>query len=92
MTKLIQSNYTATIEDFYLGVDTKSPIIITLPECEDGKQYLIKSEMKPPLLNRYIKMVTSDSSKFDGYDEHIIAVSHDYLWIIRHNGNWHVLK
>ena len=92
MTTLVQTNYTATAEDFYIGVDAKGPITITLPECEDGKQYVIKSEMNPPILNRRIKVVSEDGSKFDGYSEHLISVSHDCLWVIRHNNSWHILK
>jgi hypothetical protein len=91
-TTLIQKNYTATVDDYYIGVDSTSSVTITLPECEDGKQYIIKSEMKPPLLNRHIKIVSSDDSKFDGYSELVIAVSHDSVWLIRHRGNWSVCK
>lgn len=91
MTSLITTNYTATADDFYLGVDTNGPITITLPACADGKQYIIKSEMKPPLLNRRIKIVTADGSKIDGYNEHLISVSHDSLSVIRHRDNWHII-
>jgi hypothetical protein len=92
MTTLVQTNYTATQDDFYLGVEASSPITITLPECEDGKQYIIKSEMKPPISNRRIRIVAADGSKFDGYSEHTISVSHDCLWVIRHSSNWHIIK
>lgn len=91
MIKLVQTNYTVTHDDFYLGVDTNGPITITLPACDDGKQYIIKSEMKPPLLNRRIKIITADGSTIDGYVEHLISVSHDTLSVIRHRGNWHIL-
>lgn len=92
MTTLVQTNYTATQDDFYLGVEASGPITITLPECEDGKQYIIKSEMKPPISNRRIRIVAADGSKFDGYSEHTISVSHDCLWVIRHSINWHIIK
>jgi hypothetical protein len=91
-TTLIQKNYTATVDDYYIGVDSTSSLTITLPECEDGKQYIIKSEMKPPLLNRHIKIVSADDSKFDGYSEFIISVSHGSVTLIRHRGNWFVCK
>jgi len=91
MTRLVNANYTATHDDFYLGVEASGPITITLPECEDGKQYIIKSEMKPPILNRRIRIVGADGSKIDGYSDHTISVSHDCLWLIRHNGNWFIL-
>ena len=92
MTTLVQTNYIATTDDFYIGVDAKGPITITLPECEDGKQYIIKSEMNPPISKRYIKIVSEDGSKFDGYTERLICVSHDCLWVIRRGAEWHVIK
>jgi len=92
MTSLITTNYTATADDYYIGVDAEVPITITLPACEDGKQYIIKSEMKPPMSKRKIRIISEDGGKFDGYSDHTLYVSHDCLWIIRRGAEWHILK
>jgi hypothetical protein len=92
MTRLITTNYTATEDDFYIGVNASGPITITLPECTDGKQYIIKSEMKPPILNRCIKITSCDGSKFDGYSDMSISVSHDCMWFIKHGNEWHRIR
>ena len=91
-TKLVDQSYTATEDDYYIGVDSQASVTITLPACEDGKQYIIKSEMKAPLLNRRIRIVTSDQSKIDGYGDALICVSHDSLWLMRRGGDWHTIK
>lgn len=91
-TKLVNQSYTVTEDDYYVGVDSQTSVIITLPKSEDGKQCIIKSEMKPPLLNRHIRIVTSDESKIDGYSEATISVSHDSVWLMRRGGNWHTIR
>lgn len=92
MTTLIQTDYTATEKDFYIGVDSELPVTITLPAADDGVQYIIKSEMKPPMGKRKIKIISGDDSKFDGYADHTLHVSHDCLHVIRHRNAWHILS
>ena len=92
MTTLIKQDYTATLNDFYIGVDTETSATITLPECADGKQYVIKAEMKPPIGKRKVRIVSEDGSKFDGYSDHTLHVSHDALWVIRRGEQWHIIK
>ena len=44
-TRLVSSNtYTATSSDYYIGVNTSQPVIITLPSMSDGKEMVIKDE------------------------------------------------
>lgn len=92
MIRLIQTDYTATEKDYYLGVDSELPVTITLPAADDGTQYIIKSEMKPPMGKRKIRIIAADGSKFDGYSDHTLHVSHDCLWVIRRGDEWHIIS
>lgn len=92
MTISISKNYTTTKEDYYIGVDANKPVTITLlPDAEDGQEYVIKAEMKPPLGKRKITIGTSDESLIDGYSSYVIYVSHDYVRLFRSSGHWHVI-
>lgn len=89
-TKLVDSNYAATTEDCYIGVDSKKPVIITLPAVpEDGKIIIVKAEMKPPIGNRKITIEASDGSSIDGYSKHMIQVSHESVKLIYRGHSWH---
>ena len=90
MIKLIQKNYTADINDFYIGVDSTSAVTITLPTVGDGKQYVVKAEMKPPLLNRKITIVTEDGSKIDGCSSYVLQVSYQAVWLLKRGEGWHI--
>ena len=91
-TVLIHSNYYATCENFYIGVDSDGPSTVHLPpDADDGCQIVVKAEMKPPMGNRKITILTDDGSKIDGYSDYVITVSHDYVWLIRRGDGWHVI-
>ena len=92
MSISISKNYTTTKDDYYIGVDTEKPISITLlPNAEDGQEYIIKAEMKPPIGKRKITIGTIDESTIDGYSSYVIYVSHDYVRLFRHASHWHVV-
>lgn len=88
----IDKNYTLTKDDYYIGVNANKPITITLlPNADDGQEYIIKAEMKPPIGKRIISIVTIDESTIDGYARYLIQVSHDHVRLFRNNGNWNVI-
>jgi hypothetical protein len=43
-TKLVTANYTATSKDYYIGVNSPTPVIITLPQVNNGREMIIKDE------------------------------------------------
>lgn len=88
---VVNSEYYAKPEDVYIGVDSDGPSTIYIPPSPDGKIYIIKAEMKPPLGNRKITVVTTDGSKIDGAVSYVIQVSYDFVWIISRGGEWHVI-
>ena len=91
-TTLIHSNFYATEDDFYIGVDSDGPSTVHLPvDAEDGCQIIVKAEMKPPLGNRKITVLTDDGSKIDGANSYVIQVSYEAVWVIRRGDAWHVI-
>jgi hypothetical protein len=91
-TTLIHSDYYATTNDFYVGVESDGPSTVHLPvDALDGFELIIKAEMKPPLGNRKITVVTEDGSKIDGASSYVIQVSYESLWVIRRGDDWHII-
>lgn len=91
-TTLIHSEYQATIDDFYIGVDSDGPSTVFLPiDANDGCQIVIKAEMKPPLGNRKITITTNDECKIDGSNSYVIQVSYESVWVIKRGNNWHII-
>jgi hypothetical protein len=91
-TTLVHSNYYATEDDFYIGVESDGPSTVHLPpDAEDGCQIVVKAEMKPPLGNRKITIVTEDGSKIDGANTYVMQVSYESVWVIRRGDGWHII-
>lgn len=89
---LVSEDYTATVDDFYIGVDSSEPVTITLPEnCDDSCELVIKAEMGPPLGNRKVTIATSDDSQIDGEDSIVFTVPYESTRLICRGGNWWII-
>ena len=72
---VVSQDYTATLDDYYIGVNSTGPVTITLPPDPTGcQQIIVKAEMGPPLGNRKITITTSDGSLIDGEEEYVMEV------------------
>lgn len=89
---LVSSDYTATIDDRYIGVNSTGPVTITLPaNCEYCQQIIIKAEMAPPVGNRKITITTSDGSTIDGSSSYVIEVSYQSVRVFCRGGEWWIV-
>jgi hypothetical protein len=89
---LVSENYTATCDDYYVGVNSNEPVTITLPEnCTDCCEIIVKAEMGPPLGNRKVTVTTSDGSYIDGIDKYVMEVPYQSVNIICRGGDWHII-
>jgi hypothetical protein len=89
---LVSEDYTATCDDYYIGVNSDEPVTITLPEeCTDCCEIIVKAEMGPPLGNRKVTVTTSDGSYIDGIDKYIMEVPYQSVNIICRGGDWHII-
>lgn len=84
-TKLVSSDYTLLSDDCYIGVNSQSSVIITLPDtAPNGKHYYIKAEMSPPLGNRKIIIKTSHNSLIDDQTQIVITTAFKSIHVIHH--------
>jgi hypothetical protein len=89
---LVSEDYTATCDDYYIGVNSNEPVTITLPEsCTDCCEIIVKAEMGPPLGNRKVTVTTTDGSYIDGIDKYIIEVPYQSVNIICRGGDWYII-
>ncbi len=90
---LVSEDYTATCDDYYIGVNSDEPVTITLPEdCTDCCEIIVKAEMGPPLGNRKITVTTSDGALIDGADDYIITVPYGTITVLCREGDWHIIS
>jgi len=90
---LVTKNYTAQVDDYYIGVDSARSITITLPgDSGNCQEIIVKAEMGPPLGNRKITIVpaSDDSGEYfiDGEPKYVIEVPYQSVHLIRRDGNW----
>jgi hypothetical protein len=89
---LVSSDYTATCDDYYIGVNSDGPVTITLPsECTDCCEIIVKAEMGPPLGNRKVTVTTSDGSYIDGTDKYVMTVPYQSVNLFCRGGDWYII-
>lgn len=90
-TRVVDSDYTATCDDYYVGVNSTDAVTITLPsECTDCCELVIKAEMGPPLGNRKVT-VDAGSSTIDGESTYVMSVPWESVRVICRDGNWYII-
>jgi len=89
---VVANNYTATIDDYYIGVNSSKPVTVTLPtNIDDCKQVIIKAEIGPPLGNRKVTITTSDGSTIDGATQYVMSIPYESVQLLYRGGNWHII-
>lgn len=92
-TILVTQDYTATSDDYYIGVTSNKPVTITLPSyCRDCQEIIVKAEMGPPLGNRKVTITTDDDSYIDDEASYILEVPYESVRLICRGGNWHIIS
>lgn len=92
-TYVTTTSYTITQNDYYVGVNTTSPVTITLPTLVDsGTAYIVKDELGQASqgTNRYITILPSGSDQIDGQNRAILAYDFGSLTFVYRNG-WRVV-
>jgi hypothetical protein len=89
---LVTEDYTASCDDYYIGVNSQSPVTITLPSsCENCCELVIKAEMGAPLGNRKITIIPSNGGTIDESLQYIIEVPYQSVNLICRDGNWWII-
>lgn len=89
---LVSQDYTATLDDYYIGVISTGPTTITLPgNLESCLEIIVKAEMGPPLGNRKITVRASAGELIDGDSEYVIEVPYQSINLLYRGGGWHII-
>lgn len=89
---LVSQDYTATLDDYYIGVISTGPTTITLPgNLESCLEIVVKAEMGPPLGNRKITVKASNGELIDGDSEYVIEVPYQSINLLYRGGGWHII-
>ena len=88
---VVDSDYTATCSNYYIGVNSENPVTVTLPsDCTDCCELVIKAEMGPPLGNRKIT-IDAGNSTIDGDPTYVIEVPYQSVRLLCRGGVWHII-
>jgi hypothetical protein len=92
---LVSKDYTAQVDNYYIGVNSDGPVTITLPpDPPDCTELIIKAEMGPPLGNRKITIIPypdGTGTKIDGSNSYIIEVPYQSVDLLYRDGNWWII-
>lgn len=89
---LVSADYTATCNDYYIGVNSNTAVTITLPpECNTCCEIVVKAEMGPPMGNRKVTITTSDGSFIDGSNSYVMTIPYESVQLICRGGDWHII-
>jgi hypothetical protein len=89
---LVSSDYTATCDNYYIGVNSENPVTISLPaNCINCCEIIVKAEMGPPLGNRKVTVTTTDGSYIDGKDKYVMEVPYQSVNLFCRGGDWHII-
>lgn len=83
------TNYTATLEDEYIGVYSASAVTITLPAGVPGRVYIIKDEFGQGSGKITIKPQTGES--IDGKVSYVIGVPNQSVSVVFRAGQWRII-
>jgi len=91
-TTLVESDYTISEDDYYIGIIITGPITLSLPEYpSDGVEIIIKLEMPPPIGPRKVTVTTTDGSTIDGQDSIILTTPYQSITIISRDRQWFLI-
>ena len=83
------TNYTATLEDEYIGVNSTTAVTITLPNGVSGRVYIIKDELGQGSGKITIQPQTGES--IDGKVSYVIGVPNQSVSVVFRAGQWRII-
>lgn len=91
-TTLVSQDYLATLDDYYIGVNSTGPVTVTLPSNpSDCQQIVVKAEMGPPLGNRKVTVQAPAGSDIDGSGSYVMSIPYESVTMIYRGGSWHII-
>lgn len=89
---LIDDDYSVLLSDYYIGVDSDGPVVITLPlNPPPCTKYVIKAEMAAPMGNRKITVVSTLPNTIDGNTSYVMQQPYEYVELLFRGPGWHII-
>jgi hypothetical protein len=85
----VTGNYTATIDDEYIGVFSAAAVTITLPAGVTGRVYTIKDEFGQK--SGKITIKPNGTEKIDNANTYIISVPNQSVSVVFRGGQWRII-
>ena len=87
-TVVVSEDYEAKKTDYYIGVDSKGPVTITLPDdAPKGTEYIIKLQMGAPIGTR--KVTVKSGTSIDNVNNIILTNPYEALQVL-FQSSWHI--
>ncbi len=88
-TTVVTADYSATNDDYYIGVNSAVATTITLPAGTDGKMFIIKDELGPGSGN--ITIQGTGGETIDGSATFVNSVTYGSVSVVFRGAEWHVV-
>lgn len=88
-TTVVTTDYSATNNDYYIGVNSAAATTITLPTGTDGKMFIVKDELGPGSGN--ITIQGTGGETIDGSATFVNTVTYGSVSLIFRSTEWHVV-
>lgn len=88
---LIEKDYSVTDTDYYIGVKATKPLNVFLPLVPiEGKIYVIKLEMEPPVGNRKVT-VKGNGRLIDGKSSVVLENAYESITVLFRTDCWNIV-
>lgn len=89
---LTNKDYSVKPDDYYIGVNSTKPVSVILPTSpQEGKIYIIKLEMQPPVGNRKVTL-KGNGKLIDGQSSVILENAYESITIIFRGDGWYIIS
>jgi len=89
---LTDKDYSIKPDDYYIGASTQKPINVILPTSPpEGKIYIVKLEMTPPVGNRKVTL-KGNGNLIDGQNSIVLENSYECITVLFRDNNWNIIS
>jgi len=88
---VIDKDYTVKEGDYYIGCQNEKAISVILPSIPlEGKIYIIKLEIKPPVGNRKVT-VKGNGKQIDASNSVVLENAYECLQVLFRSSSWNII-
>jgi hypothetical protein len=88
---VIEKDYTVKEDDYYIGCKNNKAISVIMPSVPlEGKIYIIKLEIEPPVGNRKVT-VKGNGKQIDGNSSVVLENAYECLQVLFRSNSWNII-